>query len=300
MAERGASRLVVGTAAIGMPYGLPDPATGVPRRLDDAEAEALVRDAVACGLRVFDTAPAYGAAEERLGRALAGDGVIWTKLDATTIAHGDPEEAACAALERSLQRLARSRVDVVQWHNWRAELREDERFCAAWHALGRDARCATLGASTYGPEDALAAVESGLFSVVQIEWNVLNQAALRAVAHTARSRGVRLAARSVLLQGVLTERGAHLPAHLSGLTTWRRRAATLAERFDMDLATFALRAALEHPDLDHVLVGIDALGQAAGHVAAATAGPALLPWAEIDALHADCELTDPRRWPKAG
>jgi aryl-alcohol dehydrogenase-like predicted oxidoreductase len=291
-----AARLVIGTAAIGMPYGLPDPATGVPRVLPDQEAEALVREALACGISTFDTAPAYGAAEERLGRALNGSGTVWTKIDAGIVAAGDPEESASSALDASLARLRRPRIELLQWHNWSPALLEDERFGSVWSMLKGDPRCAALGASTYGPDDAVAAVESGLFSVVQIEWNLLNQAALRAAAPAARQRGVHLAARSVLLQGVLTDRGGDLPPHLAELAPWRNRAAALATRLGMDLAAFSLRCALEHPGLDHVLVGIDAPGQARRHLDAAIAGPSSLPWHEIEALHAECALTDPRRW----
>ena len=37
---------------------------------NEADAAALLECAVALGIRVFDTAPAYGSSEERLGRFL--------------------------------------------------------------------------------------------------------------------------------------------------------------------------------------------------------------------------------------
>jgi aryl-alcohol dehydrogenase-like predicted oxidoreductase len=209
---------------------------------------------------------------------------------------GEAGVAARLALDASLGRLRRQHIDLLQWHNWTRERLGDDRFATAWQTLSADPRCLALGASTYGADDALAAVESGQFAVVQVEWNVLNQSAVRAAAAVARQRGVKLAARSVLLQGVLTDRGRRLPPYLSGLAPWRDKAVSLARSLGMDLQTLSLRAALENPDLSYVLVGVDTRGQVGEHVAAAAvAGPAL-PWPAIEELHADCDLTDPRRW----
>jgi D-threo-aldose 1-dehydrogenase len=58
------TRLGLGTAPLG----------GLFAAVTEAEATAVVREAVARGIRLFDTAPLYGCglAEVRLGKALAG------------------------------------------------------------------------------------------------------------------------------------------------------------------------------------------------------------------------------------
>jgi aryl-alcohol dehydrogenase-like predicted oxidoreductase len=278
-----------------MEYGLPDSATNSKRLLSAKEAETLVDEAYEGGVRTFDTAHDYGLAEERLGAALQGSGKVWTKLGKLALEGARPANAL-AGLTTSLSRLRRSRIDVLQFHNWHSQLAHDAGFSNTWRALSEDDRCAELGASTYGPADALAAIESGFFTLVQIEWNLLNQVVLREVGSIARSKGVRLAARSVFLQGVLTDRGRELPPHLSELAAWRQRAQALATELGTDLSTLALRAAVEHPHLDHVLVGVDAPGQMRLHIAAAQRTQPALPWDAIADLHSDCKLTDPRRW----
>jgi aryl-alcohol dehydrogenase-like predicted oxidoreductase len=58
---------VLGTAQLGMPYGVANHC-GLP---SDADAAALLGAALMAGVRAFDTVRAYGASERRLGRALA-------------------------------------------------------------------------------------------------------------------------------------------------------------------------------------------------------------------------------------
>lgn len=291
------SRLVVGTAPLGLAYGIGRDGHP-PELLPEARAVAVMRHALSLGVCVFDTAPAYGVAEQRVGLALAdADAEVWTKAGHGVTDGTQLEGYVLPRLAASLTALGTSRVALLQWHNWTASLAHDEAFLALWRGLAADARVGALGATTYGPDDALAAVDSGLFSLVQMEWNVLNQATLLRIGQRARTRGVRVALRSVLLQGVLTASGAALPPHLVALAPHRARAAALAESVGLDLGSFAIRAALDQPNTDHVLVGVDGEEQLEHAVRAARA-PALSAavLAEIAALHADGALTDPRAW----
>jgi aryl-alcohol dehydrogenase-like predicted oxidoreductase len=290
-------RLVLGSVALGLPYGIAAPAEKR-RTAPEEEVRAIVEDAVAAGVAAFDTAPSYGLAESRLGRLLSRqNGAVWTKL--SNLPTDDSlVQAAEQSLARSLAHLNRPRIDCLQWHNWRAELAESPEFRALWSGLRDDPRIGSLGASTYGVGDALAAVRSGLFEQIQIEWNLFNQGVLDAVAGEAAQRGVRLAVRSVFLQGVLTARGATLPPALAGLAEPRRGAERLAAEWGLALNGLALRAALDHPARPLVLIGPDRLWQLREMLQ--HAGLAPLPAQVFDELRrldlAGDPLTDPRTW----
>ncbi len=292
-------RLVVGTAALGLAYGLAN-ADGSNAAPDEATATALLRAAWAAGIPSFDTAPAYGEAEVRLGRAMPVDGAVWTKFDRRLHA-GSLPAALAESLAGSLQRLARRNVDVFHWHNWTREAGEEAGFAQAWPALAADSRYGRLACSTYGIEDALAAVTSGWFSLVQVEANILNRSVLRAIAAAAaRTRSVTIAVRSVFLQGVLTPKGAQLPTALAGLQAARARCLAVAESLAIPLHHLALRALLDDAAIGHVLIGIDRPQQLDDALAAADAEA--LPMG-VSELLAGCEptdltLTDPRTWPR--
>ena len=284
------ARLVLGTAALGLPYGLPRDGQTRPQLVAEDEALALLRMAQQQGVGALDTAPAYGVAEERIGSS----GVVlpvWTKL-ALGI---DPVVSVGA----SLVTLRRPQLDLVQWHNWTAATADDPAFRAAWRALGRDGRVAGLGASTYGVADALAAAQSGLFAVVQVEYNLLNQGVVEAIAAAAAAQRVSIAVRSVLLQGVLTEREDGLPPSLAALEPARQRAQDQADAHGVPLSVLAIRAALDHPAISWVLLGADTPSQL--EMALATCDLDPLPPASRQALAAldiGPTLTDPRTWPR--
>ncbi len=89
---------------------------GDKKKVSDADAIALMRDAVEGGITFFDNCWDYndGLSEERMGKALR-DGFrervfLMTKLDGRTA------QAAMGQLEQSLKRLQTDRIDLVQVH----------------------------------------------------------------------------------------------------------------------------------------------------------------------------------------
>jgi aryl-alcohol dehydrogenase-like predicted oxidoreductase len=275
-------KLVFGAASLGMAYGLPREGAGANTAPSEADAVALVEHALALGVTTFDTAPAYGESEQRLGRALGARGQVWTK-----VAAGDPS----ASLDASLARLQRSRVELLQWHNWTAALAADSGWRDAWTKLRGDARALRLGATTYGVDDAVAAADSGLFDVVQCEFNLLNQRVVGALA----GHRIVIAVRSVFLQGALTDEGRALPDKPT-LRAGVARARAAAE--GIGLTRLALHAALGHPAIGHVLVGIDRTEQLDEAVQTAVLAPlTAADRARIAALDLGGDpACDPRTW----
>ena len=283
-----AHKLVFGAASLGMAYGLPRQGAAANVAPSESAASELVERALALGIMTFDTAPAYGESEARLGRILGARGRVWTK-----VAAGDPSRS----LDTSLERLRRPRVELLQWHNWTSALGRDPAWLAAWSALRGDARAAQLGATTYGVPDAVAAANSGLFDVVQCEFHVLNQGVVNALSEPAALGVITVATRSVLLQGALTDDGRALP-ELPSLRAGVARARAAAE--GVGLTRLAMRAALEHAAIGHVLVGIDRREQIE-EAARIASGPALAPTlaASIAALDLGGDpACDPRTWPR--
>ncbi len=287
-------RLVMGCASLGLPYGLPVNGRA-PVLMAGDTASSLVHGAIAAGITTFDTAPAYGCSEERLGEALAAvDGplipIVWTKC----AADGDYRaEAIRSSIARSCVLLRRSRLDLVQIHNW-SPAAEDAGLARSRKELAKDDRIGAWGCSTYGIDNALAAVRSGWFSHVQVEWNLLNQAVVEAIAVEARQRCVRIAVRSVLLQGVLS--ATPLPAHLAGLAAARDRVERLAAEVGLEVASLAIGAACQHPAIALVLVGLDHPAQLRQAVAGAVANLPLPVRERLPTLHCGGPLTDPRTW----
>lgn len=242
-------RFVLGTVELGMPYG------GRRRKPRAATAIAILQRAYDAGIATFDTAPAYGSAEELLGNAFCGVGDvrIATKVSGD-IRQSEPERSFVA----SLKRLRRSSVHLVQWHSLDVKQATCDRVAAAMTAL-RARGAEHLGASTYGKRAALAAIHSGWVEYLQVEFSILNQDVVNAVAAAAATRGVKLWARSVLLQGVLAGRWRILPSRLRLLKRRAAEADAIARRANLTLVEASLRFAFGRKELNAVLVGVSGI-----------------------------------------
>jgi len=209
VAGRAHSRLTLGTAQLGMEYGLVND-RGQPSTV---HAVAIVRKAIAHGVTALDTARAYGTAEEVLGRALGGAWApraeVITKLDLTVL----PEDASPAqartrvdeSVDRSCRALGLEQLAVVLVHDWR---HRHSWQAAAWDRLlqlREGGKIGIVGASVYQPKEALEALEDPTVGHLQIPMNVLDWrwgAAGVDQAITDRP-DVIVHARSALLQGIL-------------------------------------------------------------------------------------------------
>jgi len=237
--ERFHSELTLGTAQLGMAYGIVN-RSGKPARED---AIALVRRAIAHGVNALDTARSYGEAEQALGEALAGAwasrAAVVTKLDALPGLAPDADAAAVrAAVDESVNASCRalgvSRLEVLLLHRWQ---HHDAWAGAAWEhllELRERGRIGALGASVYEPREALAALADKAVRHLQIPMNVLDRrwkaaGVDRAIAERA---DVVVHARSIFLQGILVHPAERWP-EISNYDAFSaaRKLTALARRF---------------------------------------------------------------------
>ena len=120
-------------------------------RVDPADSERLVSQALELGYRHIDTAAFYGN-EEGVGRAIAASGIDRDELYVTTKLWNDRHADADVALKESLERLGLDRVDLFLIH-WPVPARDQ--YVDAWRTLiqQREAGLTTsIGVSNFQPE----------------------------------------------------------------------------------------------------------------------------------------------------
>ncbi len=185
------------------------------RAVSRDQAIRVIRAAYGAGIRCFDTAPTYGEAEQWLADAIGEYGDC-----AITTKTSGSVDLAIASL-----RAFGARRTTVMWHNWQGEK------LPTW----------VRGVTVYAADRV--EIPDGLDLMVQGDWNLLQQ-----TIHQQRTDGFQ--ARSVFLQGQLA--GGTVRA---GLQNAVERSAEFAAACGVDLTTLALRAALENPAVDSVVIG---------------------------------------------
>lgn len=289
--------LALGTAQWGLDYGIAN-RDGKPSL---ATLEALLRVATDSGIRVLDTAHAYGDSEARIG-CLVGDDARFRIVTKLSPAVGDalsPADAARRSVEESLARLRRDRIDVLLLH------RPEHRHVAGggvWEALLslRDAGVISrLGVSALAPEDALAALDDPDVPAVQVTASVLDRRLEEASFFPrAEASGKEVFARSVFLQGAAGMRPDALPTHLGQLASPLAKLHRIAGKYDVPVHELCLRyvrslegavpvVGCEHPDQ---------LARNAEAWARGTLPPDLLPELREAVGSLPAHVLDPSRW----
>jgi 2,5-diketo-D-gluconate reductase A len=150
-------------------------------KVDAADTERVVSEALEAGYRHIDTASAYGN-EAAVGRAVAASGLARDEVFLTTKLWNDEHDKARDAARRSLDALAVERLDLYLIH-WPAA--DQDLYVAAWRALETlvdDGLVRAIGVSNFQPahlERLLAATDVAP-AVNQIELHpYLQQAELR-------------------------------------------------------------------------------------------------------------------------
>ena len=300
------SALALGTVELGIDYGLRVP--GAHGRPTAADASRIVHAALDRGVDLIDTAPAYGEAEALLGRALEGrrDRVVLATKVLTQAADGVALEGQALArhmresLDTSLRLLRTDRVDLWQIHRVDDALfAQADTVAEAFAAAKRAGKARFVGASTYGVDPPLKALASDLFDTLQVGYSVLDQRQADHCFSLAATKGVGIIARSVLLQGALTERGDYLPDPLTPLRERSRQFRRLAAKAlpDWTPAQVALAFALNQSHIGSVLIGVRSAEELEENLRAAETPPAA---GALDGLLDlrldDADQLDPRWW----
>lgn len=301
------AELVVGSVQLGLAYGAAN-RTGKPAR---DLALRLVRRAANAGVSTFDTARAYGEAEERLGSALAGRRAVRTitKLAALSeLAPDASQETVRAAVDESIAQscaaLRRERLDCLLLHRashmtayggaiWQ-RLRE--------HVAG--GKIAALGVSVQSPAEAHAALAEPLVTHIQLPFNLLDWRWRKAgvIAALEAHPNVTVHARSVFLQGVLAANNSSVWPRIAGvdapaLVAWLEQTARIFHRDGP--ADLALAYARGQGWIDGVVVGQETEAQLDENLRLYTLPP--LPaedcaLVELSAPFVPESLLDPAQW----
>jgi len=251
-------KLGLGTVQFGLKYGVSNQGG----RTSPDEVSRILAFAASVGIEVLDTAPAYGESEEVLGEfsSLSSRFRIVTKTRSSgRLDAGD----VTADITSSLKRLKASRIYGLLVHTPKSLSGENgRRIFEELQALKTKGLVSKIGVSVYDSADIDEILSGQQLDIVQVPINVFDQRLLKSGhLRELRQRNIEIHARSVFLQGLLLMSPESLPSHLSGvrphLEMYRRNIAALG----MTPVGAAIRFAIEQPEIDIVLCGVNNLAQ---------------------------------------
>jgi len=286
------SKLALGTAQFGLPYGIAN-ATG---QVTPEEANIILATASAAGLDTLDTAIAYGDSESTLGRLHADRFGIITKLPPVPEGVSEVGGWIRAQVSASIERLRVGRLEGLLLHRPDQLLGQNgDAIYRELVALRDEDWVTRIGVSVYDPVQ-LEELSALAFDLVQAPLNVFDQRMLRSGwLGRLKARGTAFHARSAFLQGLLLMPPDRRPSQFSGWSkVW-----TIWDDWLRDSRLTALQACLRFPahlaSVERVVVGVDSNAQFQSILAAADGPMPDLPGAlaEVDPF-----LLNPANWSK--
>jgi len=245
------SKLAIGTVQFGIPYGINN-SKGIP---DQNELDAIFSTAKLNDICKFDTAIAYGNAEERISPFLFRGAQVISKFPTTTT----PQSLALE-LSDSLKRLGQNNLYGFMAHDADLLLKQPK----LWTELIRlqaDNLIIKKGYSLYHPEQLEKLIDVGFIpEIVQVPFNLLDRR-FGSSMKKLHEMGVEIHVRSVFLQGLYLMDFTKLPDILQPIAFELKQLNHIADSENLSMLALALNFAIQNPDIDQVVIGVDSAEQ---------------------------------------
>jgi aryl-alcohol dehydrogenase-like predicted oxidoreductase len=257
------NKLVLGTVQFGLDYGINNP-NGKPSR---EESLAMLDLAYEKGIRIFDTASAYGDAEEILGdfmqsRNLTDKIQVITKLKPNIISESgeDSYDIILDNLKTSLKRLNRKYVDGYLFHS--PAYIKDKILVNCLRRLKDEGLVKNIGVSIYEEEDAIYAAQLDEVDYIQIPYSILDQRLNRTnFFEIAKKNNKTVFARSAFLQGLFFMPEDKIPSYLSGVKKYFKELDKIIGKYGLNRRQAALLFSYQNKYIDYVVFGVDNINQ---------------------------------------
>lgn len=207
---------------------------------DDESAEALERS-IELGLNFIDTAFDYGngRSERIVGSVVRNSGKrygeelyvatkippknrIWPAKKGSSLEEVFPNEYIREYVNISLENLGLPHIDLMQFHVWDDAWAERDEWKTTIQDISKAGLVKHWGISIndFQPENAIAALETGLISSVQVIHNIFEQQPEKTLFPKCQELDVGVIARVPLDEGALT--GTLRPGHQFASDDWRK------------------------------------------------------------------------------
>lgn len=258
--------------------GIRGPRTWGVRTVSEELAESFLHRVLDAGINFIDTAPDYGASEERIGRYLESrrnEFVLATKCGCVYTQHEDhlqidhhwDREVIERNLETSLARLRTDFIDLLQFHGGDAQTLQDKGLIKLLESFRAQGMIRCIGVSSSLP-NLPELIELNVFDTFQIPYSCLSRQH-----HDLITRAGELGA-GLIIRGGIAHGGPDAEIQRDKINqVWNQARLDEVLPSAMSRAELILRYTLSHPHCDTVIVGTCNPQHLAENIASATAGP---------------------------
>lgn len=229
-------------------------------RPTESDAIKVIQSAIDQGINFFDTAPAYFASEEILGKAFNGirkNILIATKcgewFDGEKSIYDYSYSGTKKFIENSLRLLQTDYIDLLQIHSATADIIRTGDTLAAMKDLQKEGKVRFVGLSTDFEDAALLAIESKEYDSIQVSYNAMNLLMRKNVFPLAEKNSIGIIIKDGMARGMLS------PKYADVVDAQQKekieQLITIAAQNTITLSELAVLYVISSPTVSSVIIG---------------------------------------------
>ena len=255
MSETLNSKLILGTVQMGLPYGV----NNTLGKISLKDSLEILEYAFDNGIKILDSAEAYGNAHEIIGifHKINPDKrfKIITKLP-NKCNHGILEK-----VETYLKGLGVNQLETLMFHSYDSYQNNIENLSSLKKLkLGR--KINNIGVSVYTNDEIEKIILNENIDIIQLPFNLFDNMNLRSdVLREAKSKGKIIHTRSALLQGLFFKDTKDTNEIVQKLNNELGLISEISNNENISISTLAISYCLQQKTIDNVLIGVDSINQ---------------------------------------
>lgn len=248
------SKIILGTVQFGLNYGINN-TTG---KLNQEAVNDVLSEAYRSGIRIVDSAEAYGDAHDLIGKFhLQNPDKIFRVI--TKLPYDGSQDEIEYKTGIYLKQLNVGNLEGLMFHSFKAYKAHSVKL-SSFNELKANNTIKSLGVSIYTNEEMDEVIDDDSIDLIQLPFNLFDNVNLRGdLIKKAKDKNKIIHTRSTFLQGLLFTSVATENVIANALASELNEVRKIADDYNVSLQKIALNYCLQQKDIDNVLIGVDNL-----------------------------------------
>ena len=259
------SKLILGTVQFGLKYGINN-TIGKP---SNDEVLSLLKVAYNSGIRILDTAEAYGNAHQLIGNYHNIRDNSKFKI-INKLPHDIKHNLIKSKVIEYLNLMKVNTLDVMMFHSFDS-FKSNYNALKTLSELKSNVLINNIGVSVYTNTQLESLLNEDLITVVQLPFNLLDNFSVRGdLINRLKEKGKVIHTRSAFLQGLFFKKSTDDISIVQALKPHLETLNKIAKKQGCSMEALALSYCIKQNNIDNVIIGVDSISQLNANIKAAS------------------------------
>lgn len=248
-------KLILGTVQMGLPYGINN-AVG---KISLEDSHVILEHAFNKGIRILDTAEAYGNAHEVIGTFHKNQSEKLFEV-ITKLPH-EFDASISDKVDKYLKDLKVGQLHALLFHSFSSYNKSINKLDVLTE-LKANNKIKFIGVSVYTNEEIKEVISNDTIDIIQLPFNLFDNSSLRGdLLDMAKAKGKLVHTRSAFLQGLYFKDKESSNPTVQSLKKELIQLASITSKNNLTTVQLALNYCLQQDNIDNVLIGVDSVQQ---------------------------------------